>query len=94
MADVPHHPCAVEPDRGRSARQRREGARGMGTGGADAGGHGGAAEMFVTGYQTQDLVLKAAFTATPWPRSKSWRRTALMVPVIGIGGPYAGAKAL
>ena len=37
-------------------------------------------EMFITGYQTQDLVLKRAFTKTPWPRSKSWHRIVRTAP--------------
>ena len=33
-------------------------------------------EMFVTGYQTQDLILKPAFVRRPSRRSKRWRSIA------------------
>ncbi|MFG6080628.1 NAD+ synthase [Paracoccus litorisediminis] len=50
-------------------------------------------EMFITGYQTQDLVLKAAFTADAMAEIEQLARDCADGPAIGIGGPYAeGAK--
>ena len=50
-------------------------------------------EMFITGYQTQDLVLKAAFTRDAMAEIESLARDCADGPAIGIGGPLAdGAK--
>ena len=46
-------------------------------------------EMFITGYQTQDLVLKPAFTADAMAAIEALARDCAEGPAIGIGGPYA-----
>ena len=51
-------------------------------------------EMFVTGYQTQDLVLKAAFTRDAMAEIEKLAQDCADGPVIGIGGPYAEGKKL
>lgn len=45
-------------------------------------------EMFITGYQTQDLVLKAAFTEDAMAAIEALARDCADGPAIGIGGPY------
>lgn len=51
-------------------------------------------EMFITGYQTQDLVLKAAFTADAMAEIEQLARDCADGPAIGIGGPYAEGNKL
>ena len=51
-------------------------------------------EMFITGYQTQDLVLKRAFTEDAMAEIEKLARDCADGPVIGIGGPYAEGKKL
>ena len=46
-------------------------------------------EMFITGYQTQDLVLKAAFTEDAMAQIETLAAECADGPAIGIGGPYA-----
>jgi NAD+ synthase len=46
-------------------------------------------EMFATGYQVQDLVLKAAFTADAMRVIEALARDCADGPAIGIGGPVA-----
>ncbi|MDQ7776723.1 NAD+ synthase [Paracoccus aminovorans] len=46
-------------------------------------------EMFITGYQTQDLVLKAAFTQQAMAEIETLARDCAEGPTIGIGGPFA-----
>ncbi len=45
-------------------------------------------EMFVTGYQTQDLVLKPAFTTEAMATIEALARDCADGPALGIGGPY------
>ena len=50
-------------------------------------------EMFITGYQTQDLVLKPAFTADAMAAIEALAQDCADGPAIGIGGPWAeGSK--
>ena len=51
-------------------------------------------EMFITGYQTQDLVLKAAFTRDAMAEIEKLARDCADGPAIGIGGPYAEGRKL
>ncbi|KGJ04443.1 NH(3)-dependent NAD(+) synthetase [Paracoccus halophilus] len=51
-------------------------------------------EMFITGYQTQDLVLKRAFTEDAMARIESLARDCADGPAIGIGGPWASSDKL
>jgi NAD+ synthase len=46
-------------------------------------------EMFITGYQTQDLVLKPAFHRAAMDVIEALARDCADGPAIGIGGPYA-----
>ncbi len=46
-------------------------------------------EMFITGYQTQDLVLKPAFVADAMKHVEQLARDCAEGPTIGIGGPFA-----
>ncbi|MCV2446850.1 NAD+ synthase [Paracoccus sp. DMF] len=46
-------------------------------------------EMFITGYQTQDLVLKAAFTQQAMAEIETLACDCAQGPTIGIGGPFA-----
>ncbi|WP_134681231.1 NAD+ synthase [Paracoccus ravus] len=46
-------------------------------------------EMFITGYQTQDLVLKPGFTREAMARIEELALACADGPAIGIGGPYA-----
>ena len=46
-------------------------------------------EMFITGYQTQDLVLKRAFVADAMEQIEALARDCADGPAIGIGGPLA-----
>ncbi|MGC8203784.1 NAD+ synthase [Aliiroseovarius sp. PTFE2010] len=46
-------------------------------------------EMFIAGYQTQDLVMKPAFSAACMEAIETLARDCADGPVIGIGGPYA-----
>ncbi len=46
-------------------------------------------EMFITGYQVQDLVMKPAFTADAMARIEALARDCADGPAIGIGGPHA-----
>ena len=46
-------------------------------------------EMFITGYQTQDLVLKPAFTRQAEDAIRAVAAACTGGPAIGIGGPYA-----
>lgn len=46
-------------------------------------------EMFITGYQTQDLVLKAAFTRDAMAQIQQLALDCADGPAIGIGGPFA-----
>ncbi|MFU8881015.1 MAG: NAD+ synthase [Rhodobacterales bacterium] len=46
-------------------------------------------EMFITGYQTQDLVLKPAFHRAAMDAIAALARDCAEGPAIGIGGPYA-----
>ena len=46
-------------------------------------------EMFVTGYQPQDLVLKTAFTQDAMTRVKALAERCAAGPALGIGAPYA-----
>ncbi len=46
-------------------------------------------EMFVTGYQTQDLVMKPAFTADAMGAIKGLAKDCADGPALGIGGPCA-----
>ena len=45
-------------------------------------------EMFITGYQTQDLVMKPAFTAGAMAAIEDLARDCADGPALGIGGPY------
>ncbi len=50
-------------------------------------------EMFITGYQTQDLVMKPAFTAHAEAAVAGLARDCADGPLLGVGGPLAeGAK--
>ena len=51
-------------------------------------------EMFVTGYQTQDLVLKPAFHAHAMRAIDTLAAACADGPALGIGGPYAEAGRL
>ena len=51
-------------------------------------------EMFITGYQTQDLVLKPAFTCDAMAAIEALARDCADGPAIGIGGPFAQARRL
>ncbi|MDS9466334.1 NAD+ synthase [Paracoccus sp. MBLB3053] len=51
-------------------------------------------EMFITGYQTQDLVLKPGFTKDAMAEIEKLARDCADGPAIGIGGPYAEGKKL
>lgn len=51
-------------------------------------------EMFITGYQTQDLVLKAAFTQDAMAAIEQLARDCADGPAIGIGGPFADGSRL
>ncbi|NBZ88475.1 NAD+ synthase [Stagnihabitans tardus] len=44
-------------------------------------------EMFITGYQTQDLILKPAFVAAALARIEALARDCASGPALGIGGP-------
>ena len=44
-------------------------------------------EMFITGYQTQDLILKPAFVAAALARIETLARDCTPGPALGIGGP-------
>ncbi len=46
-------------------------------------------EMFLTGYQVQDMVMKPAFTADAMAVIEQLARDCADGPTIGIGGPYA-----
>ncbi|MBN2905781.1 MAG: NAD+ synthase [Rhodobacteraceae bacterium] len=46
-------------------------------------------EMFLTGYQVQDIVRKPAFTAEAMARVEALARDCAQGPAIGIGAPYA-----
>ena len=46
-------------------------------------------EMFITGYQTQDLVLKPGFTRDAMAAIEGLARDCAAGPAIGIGGPFA-----
>lgn len=51
-------------------------------------------EMFITGYQTQDLVLKPAFTRDAMAEIEQLARDCADGPAIGIGGPWAEGRKL
>ncbi len=51
-------------------------------------------EMFVTGYQTQDLVLKPAFTDAAMAAIEELAKDCADGPALGIGGPYRDATGL
>ena len=51
-------------------------------------------EMFITGYQTQDLVLKAGFTQDAMAAIERLALDCADGPAIGIGGPYAEGESL
>ena len=51
-------------------------------------------EMFITGYQVQDLVLKPAFSADAMAHITQLARDCADGPVIGIGGPLSDAEGL
>ena len=51
-------------------------------------------EMFVTGYQTQDLVLKPAFTDAAMAAIEALARDCADGPALGIGGPYRDESGL
>ena len=46
-------------------------------------------EMFITGYQTQDMVMKPAFTQHAMAVIEELARDCADGPAIGVGGPYA-----
>ncbi|TCP41462.1 NAD+ synthase [Rhodovulum marinum] len=46
-------------------------------------------EMFLTGYQVQDLVMKPAFTADAMAHVEALARDCAQGPALGIGAPYA-----
>ena len=45
-------------------------------------------EMFVTGYQVQDLVLKPAFTRDAMAQIQALAQSCAEGPAMGIGGPF------
>ena len=45
-------------------------------------------EMFITGYQTQDLILKPAFIADAIAAIEALARDCADGPALGIGGPH------
>ena len=51
-------------------------------------------EMFITGYQTQDLILKPAFVAEAIAMIETLAADCTDGPVMGIGGPYADETGL
>jgi NAD+ synthase len=51
-------------------------------------------EMFITGYQTQDLILKPAFVADALAAIHQLARDCADGPALGIGGPYRAAGKL
>ncbi|WP_372839589.1 NAD+ synthase [Phaeovulum sp.] len=51
-------------------------------------------EMFLTGYQTQDLVLKPAFVAEAMAAMEQLAAACADGPALGIGGPYADDSGL
>ncbi|MDP2061595.1 MAG: NAD+ synthase [Phaeovulum sp.] len=51
-------------------------------------------EMFLTGYQTQDLVLKPAFVADAMARMEALAAACADGPAIGIGAPFADESGL
>ena len=51
-------------------------------------------EMFVTGYQTQDLVLKPAVTDAAMAAIEALARDCADGPALGIGGPYRDESGL
>lgn len=51
-------------------------------------------EMFLTGYQTQDLVLKPAFVAEAMARMEALAAACAEGPAIGIGAPFADESGL
>jgi NAD+ synthase len=51
-------------------------------------------EMFITGYQTQDLVMKPSFTLHAMRLVDELAKECADGPAIGIGGPYAFAEKL
>jgi NAD+ synthase len=51
-------------------------------------------EMFVTGYQVQDMVMKPAFTLRAMAAIEDLARACADGPALGIGGPYAEGERL
>ena len=51
-------------------------------------------EMFITGYQTQDLILKPAFVADAMAAVEALARDCADGPALGIGGPYFDGTSL
>lgn len=51
-------------------------------------------EMFITGYQTQDLILKPAFVRDAMAALEALARDCADGPALGIGGPYSDGTAL
>ena len=51
-------------------------------------------EMFITGYQTQDLVLKPAFVTEAMAAIQALARDCADGPALGIGGPFRDESGL
>ncbi len=51
-------------------------------------------EMFITGYQTQDLILKPAFVQDAMAAVEALARDCADGPALGIGGPYSDGTSL
>ncbi|OYU17427.1 MAG: NAD+ synthase [Rhodobacteraceae bacterium PARR1] len=51
-------------------------------------------EMFITGYQTQDLILKPAFVADAMAAVEALAQDCAEGPALGIGGPYFDGTSL
>jgi len=51
-------------------------------------------EMFVTGYQVQDLVLKPAFTGDAMAQIQTLAQSCAEGPAMGIGGPFRDESGL
>ena len=51
-------------------------------------------EMFVTGYQVQDLVLKPAFTRDAMAQIQTLAQSCAEGPAMGIGGPFRDESGL
>jgi NAD+ synthase len=76
------------------SRATPPGARGLGRGARGGRRSGGLPEMFITGYNTQDLVMKPAFHEAAMRGSERWRRPAPMARRLPSAGRAPRGQAL